>query len=1020
MDQISGMSSEQSLAFSVNNALYPNQIIPPGSVPSWPEPFGAILPPQTVSDQLPLFASNLLLANTSILANEVSRTANPFVAVSNGFLANSSVDSWQFNLLTRDNSPVVEIDPVRQIITTSLQQSSQLESPVVDSELAKTIDLAQQQIASFFQQPDVASQLALAFGQGVDSELVKGFSLQLPTIEVVPDSLLGKANGAYAANTNTIFLAQSLVGRGDQQEIVAVLIEEIGHSIDAHLNSQDSSGDEGEIFAKLVSHHLTQDNYLVLLAENDHSQILWHGQTLAVENSVANFTIRAAGTVEIKGNSDLDGNPLILQDDALIYAGQGFSIKGNTILPVKRDIKGNPLRDSKGKLILVDRAVTVSSTYSLSETSSKDYGNLIPPQIVAKQQIDIPSYSSLEQQYLTSKITSSNPQSTFNVASSNISTAARWQQNFPIGGTISQPRVITVTGGDLNIPTGISLSNCIIIVQNGDIDLQNGTQQFDNVTLVTKNGDILLGNVRSKNLTVLSAGEVSTANNSRFDGNTLLTSKNGDISFRGATTNLNASQNLQVIAHGEIDYRSDVATRGQFLSTGDFVANGNTDLYGTISSQKSVFLNGNTTITAVTTADITPPSITVALINDTGSNNTDRITKDAGIKGQVTDTSGIAEFKVQLDGSATAIDLKSKLQADGTFNITDAQVRQLVGNLANGSHSLAFTSKDTAGNQSTFSLSFTLDTAAPLFTLTPLSIIKNDGKLVGQLTDSNLDQFSYQWDSGTAKAIGLTSGSFNQALDFTGINNGAHTLTITAIDKAGNLTVTPYSVTVAVDKAAPVISAKLAIDSGSSSTDGITNNSAITGTVTDDNVVATLQASFDGTNFVDILPQRSANGSISISAAQLATIKGSALTDGVYNLRIKAQDQYGNTSPVFSVGFTLDTTAATPGQLSLTATSDSGSSNSDKITNVKTPKITGTGEAGSVLTLLDGTQQVGQTTVGTDGNWQITTAANLTDGQHQLTAKFTDIAGNTSSTSPALALTIDSLVPAIYLGSVLR
>jgi RHS repeat-associated protein len=1014
IEQNLGMSSEQFSASFVNNALYPNQITPPNSIPSWPEPFGAILQPQSVSGQLPLFANNLLLANVSILADEASRNANPFVTSINGFLTNSAVDSWQFNLLSRDNSPVVEIDPVRQNIATSLQQSSQLELPVINSGLAQTIDLAQQQIASFFQQPDVASQLALAFGQGVDSELVKSFSLQLPTIEVVPDSLLGKANGAYATSNNTIFLAHSLIARGDRQEIVAVLIEEIGHSIDAHVNSKDSAGDEGEIFAKLVSGHLNQADYLVILAEDDSNQILWHGQALAVENAAPdNFTIRAAGTVEIKGNSDLDGNPLILQDDALIYAGQGFSIKGNTILPVKRDINGNPLRDSKGKLILVDRAVAVSSTYSLSETNSKDYGNLVPPQVVAKQQIDIPSYSSLEQQYLTSKITTSNPQTTFNVANSNISTTARWQQNFPTGGTITLPRVITVTGGDLNIPTGITLSNCIIIVQNGDIDLQNGNQQFDNVTLVTKNGDILLGNVRSKNLTVLSAGEVSTASNSRFDGNTLLTSKNGDISFRGATTNLNASQNLQVIAHGEIDYRSDVATRGQFLSTGDFVANGNTNLYGTISSQQSVFLNGNTTITAVSTADVTPPSITVTLIDDTGSNTTDRLTKDAGIKGQVTDTSGIAEFKVQLDGNATAIDLKSKLQADGTFNLTDAQVRQLVGNLPDGLHSLAFTSKDTAGNQSNFSLSFTLDTAAPLFTLTPLSIIKNDGKLVGQLTDSNLDQLSYQWDSGTAKAIGLTNGSYNQALDFTGISNGAHTLTITAIDKAGNLTVTPYNVTVAVDKTAPVISAKLAIDSGINSTDGITNNAAITGTITDDNTIATLQASFDGINFVNVTP--GANGSISISATQLATIKGSVLTDGAYNLRFQAQDQFGNVSSLYIVSFTLDTTAAVPSQLTLAATSDSGVSATDGITKVKNPQITGTGEAGSTVSLFDGTQQVGQTTVGTNGTWQITTAPNLTDGQHQLTAKQTDLAGNVSSASSPLAITIDSTAPQLTL-----
>jgi Bacterial Ig-like domain len=970
MDQISGMSSEQSLAFSVNNALYPDQIIPPGSVPSWPEPFGAILPPQKVSSQLPLFTNNLLLANTSILADEASRTANPFVTFSNGFLANSSVDSWQFNLLTRDNSPVVEIDPVRQIITTSLQQSSQLESSVVDSELAKTIDLAQQQIASFFQQPDVASQLALAFGQGVDSELAKSFSLQLPTIEVVPDSLLGKANGAYATSNNTIFLAHSLVARGDQQEIAAVLIEEIGHSIDAHLNSQDSPGDEGEIFAKLVSHHLNQDNYLVLLAENDHSQVLWQGQVLAVENATAdNFTIRAAGTVEIKGNSDLDGNPLILQDDALIYAGQGFSIKGNTILPVKRDINGNPLRDSQGKLILVDRAVAVSASYSLSETNSQGYGNLIPPQIVATQQIVIPSYSSLEQQYLTSKIANI-AQVTFNANLSNTNNVAQWQQLFPAGGTTTQPRVIRVTGGDLNIPTGVNLSNSIIIVENGDIDLRGSNQQFNNVTLVTKNGDVLLGNVQANNLTVLSAGELFTSDNAKFNGNTLLATKEGDITFKGATSNLNSSQNLQVIAHGEVNYSSNQVTRGQFFSSDDFVGSGNITLYGSISSQRSVFLKGNTTIFAVPTAtvDVTPPTITVSLGNDTGSNTTDKLTRDAGIKGQVTDSSGIAEFKVQLDGSATAIDLKSKLQADGTFNLTDAQVRQLVGNLPDGLRSLAFTSKDIAGNQSTFSLSFTLDTAAPLFTLTPLSIIKNDGKLVGQLTDSNLDQFSYQWDSGIAKAIGLTGSSFNQALDFTGINNGAHILTITAIDKAGNLTVTPYNVTVAVDKAAPVISAKLAIDSGSNTTDGITNNAAITGTITDDNTIAILQASFDGINFVNVTP--GANGSINLSAAQLVTIKGSALTDGAYNLRFKAQDQFSNISLLYSVSFTLDTSAATPGQLTLAAISDSGISATDGITKVKNPQITGTGEAGSTISLFDGSQQIGQATVGTNG-WSL-------------------------------------------------
>jgi hypothetical protein len=61
---------------------------------------------------------------------------------------------------------------------------------------------------------------------------------------------------------------------------------------------------------------------------------------------------------------------------------------------------------------------------------------------------------------------------------------------------------------------------------------------------------------------VLSAKEIDTASGARFDGNTILTTKVGNIAFKGATTNLNSSQNLQVVAHGEIDYRSNLATRG--------------------------------------------------------------------------------------------------------------------------------------------------------------------------------------------------------------------------------------------------------------------------------------------------------------------------------------------------------------------------------------------------------------------------------------------------------------------------
>jgi hypothetical protein len=545
--------------------------------------------------------------------------------------------------------------------------------------------------------------------------------------------------------------------------------------------------------------------------------------SITTVSDLSQFSIRAAGTVEIRGRSDLDGNPLDLQDDALIYAGQGFSIRGNATLPVQRDTNGNPLRDSQGRLLLVDRALAVSANNVLGEIRQNTFSNF--PQVIGVQQIDIPSYNSLEQQFLT-PLTNGIVPVTFNAARSNIQTAARWQQNFPAGGTNAQPRIIRVTNGDLNIPTGISLSNAVVIVENGDIDLRNGNQQFNNVTLVTRRGDILLGNVRATNLTVLSSGELSTGSEASFNGNTLLTTRNGNISFRGATTNLNASQNLRVIAHGEIDYRSNRETLGNFLSTGDFVANGNTNLRGTISSRSSVFLNGNTTITAVPIVlpvDTTAPVISFSLTNDTG--------------------------------------------------------------------------------------------------------------IVG---------------------------------------------------------------------------------------DRITNNPAITGLVTDNRNVTVLQASLDGVNFVNILPQRAANGSINLNAAQLVIINnGVALNDSVYNLQIRAQDQAGNTNTA-SLSFTLDTTALAPSQLALSAASDSGSSDSDRFTNVRNPQITGSGEVGSLLTLFDGTQQVGQTTIGLDGSWQITVAPNLNDGLHLLTAQLVDRAGNSSAASAALAITIGNTDPVTQLTGVIQ
>jgi hypothetical protein len=68
---------------------------------------------------------------------------------------------------------------------------------------------------------------------------------QLPQIEILDSSILGNANGAYASSNNQIYLSANFLTTSTAEAISAVLLEEIGHFIDAHINLSDSAGDEG-------------------------------------------------------------------------------------------------------------------------------------------------------------------------------------------------------------------------------------------------------------------------------------------------------------------------------------------------------------------------------------------------------------------------------------------------------------------------------------------------------------------------------------------------------------------------------------------------------------------------------------------------------------------------------------------------------------------------------------------------------------------------------------------------------
>ncbi len=115
-------------------------------------------------------------------------------------------------------------------------------------------------------------------------------------------------------------------------------------------------------------------------------------------------------------------------------------------------------------------------------------------------------------------------------------------------------------------------------------------------------------------------------------------------------------------------------------------------------------------------------------------------------------------------------------------------------------------------------------------------------------------------------------------------------------------------------------------------------------------------------------------------------------------------------NPVTPFSFTVDTVPpSVPSQPSLDPSTDSGVKGDD-ITNVISPRLDGTSDPSVSISVYDGTELVGGALADSSGRWGVTVIP-LASGVHSLTARAMDEAGNLSSASPALLLTIDTTPP---------
>ena len=182
---------------------------------------------------------------------------------------------------------------------------------VLDLAIVSVFDSLQ----AFSNQDNIWDLLAIPFGENYDraragalrEQWQTGVDVEMPGIQVVADTVLGVAQGAYSLDTNTIYLRESLVDNGDQGDLVRVLLEEYGHFVDAQVNEVDSPGDEGAIFAAIVVGDVLDSQTLqVLRAEDDRTTITIDGQSIEIEQDDTIATARVVGDLNTLGTQVFD------------------------------------------------------------------------------------------------------------------------------------------------------------------------------------------------------------------------------------------------------------------------------------------------------------------------------------------------------------------------------------------------------------------------------------------------------------------------------------------------------------------------------------------------------------------------------------------------------------------------------------------------------------------------------------------------------------------------------------------
>lgn len=344
--------------------------------------------------------------------------------------------------------------------------------------------------------------------------------------------------------------------------------------------------------------------------------------------------------------------------------------------------------------------------------------------------------------------------------------------------------------------------------------------------------------------------------------------------------------------------------------------------------------------------------------------------------------------------------------------------------LTDGSHSLSVTVTDVAGNVSapSASVAITVDTVAPS-AVTQLIVASDNGNgdpvtiPNGGLTSDNTPVLSGSGDPGSLIVITSQNGPVGSVTvgssgswSFTpasALSDGNYTLTVVARDAAGNVSA-PVTAQLVIDATAPdqVTEISLSNDNGSALV------AIPSGSTTSDNTPLLAGVAEPGST-VNILDNGAPIGTAIAGNDGAWSFNVPTLTNASHSLTVTVTDAAGNTGPA-SAPITVTVDSQAPAQATLEVNNDNGTNlvlvPDGTFTNDNTPRLSGTAEADSLVTIYDGNVVLGSTTANAAGEWVFLSPA-LTDGQHTLTATVTDSLGNVSAPSSSFTVQVDATPP---------